>query len=118
MEITGTFNPKTRVWDGTTIIKYPTTAASSITAASGQNILAAGGGAVKNRIFLLSISVDTAGLVTIADGIGKVYLPANGTYVFDFGGIGVKQTTANTAITCTNAGGGNFTAYVLYTPDA
>jgi len=109
---------KIQPWDNTTVVKLGTTI-TAVTAASGNNILAGGGGAVKNRLFLLQISVDTAGLVTIADFTTiKVYMAANSSFTWDFGHIGVKQGTANTAITLTNAGGGNFTASVIYAADA
>ena len=77
------------------------------TAASGNNCMAAAGADIKNFVVQIIISVDTAGLVTFSDGIGSVYLAANTPFSIDF--IPAKpQDTANTAITCTNAGGGNF----------
>ena len=105
--------------DGNRVSNFPTTNAG-VQGASALTILAAGGAGVKNRIFRLRISVDTAGLVTIADFTTiKVYLPANGTYTWDFTETGGwKQNTANTAITATNAGGGNVTAYCTYKADA
>jgi len=98
-------------------IDIPTTHLS-VAGASALSILGAVA-STKHRIFLLQISVDTAGLVTIADFTNlKVYLPANGTWTWDFGPLGVKQGTANTAITLTNAAGGNATASLLYKVEA
>ena len=100
--------------DTSTQIKLPASVAF-VQAASGNNILAGGGGSVKNRLMLLQITVDTAGTITIADFTTlKVYLPASGSFTWDFGTVGALQNTANTAITLTNSGGGNFTASVIY----
>jgi hypothetical protein len=105
---------RVRVTDGVTNTLLAAFVASIGTTASGGNILAAAGVGVRHRIFLLTISVDTAGLVTISDGVGAAYMAANSSFTFDFQHIGLLQTTAATAITCTNAGGGNFTAHVTY----
>ena len=89
----------------------------AVTGASALTLLAAVA-STKHRIFLLSITADTAGLITIADmTTPKCYLPANGSYVFDFGALGLKQGTANTAITLTNSGGGNLSAYAIYSEE-
>lgn len=104
--------------DGTTNIKLGALQAHAA-AASGGNILAAGAAGVKNRIYLLQVSVDTAGTITIGDYTNlKFYAAANSTTTLDFGHLGVKQGTAATAITCTNASGGNFTSNVIYSTDA
>jgi hypothetical protein len=72
----------------------------------------------KHRIFRLTITADTAGTVTISDGFGAVYVPANGTVTVDFNPVGHLQTTANTAITLTNSGGGNLSAHGTYSTEA
>ena len=95
------------------------TSVAMVSAASGNNILASAGASTYNRIYLLTITVDTAGLVTISDYTTlKFYLPANGSITIDAQHLGIKQGTANTAITCTNAGGGNFTAFCVYGTEA
>jgi len=99
--------------DSTTQIKLPTTAAWTA-AASGSNLLA-GVGSMKHRLFLLTITVDTTGLVTLSDFTNlKMYMVANSSCTFDFQSVGALQTTANTNLTITNSGGGNFTAAVTY----
>lgn len=110
----GKLNQNVTPWDGTTKVKFPTTAAMA-QAASGNNLLAAAGVGLKYRIFLLTVSADTAGLITVSDFTNcKHYFAANGSITWDFGSAGILQGTANTAITITNAGGGNFGANVLY----
>jgi hypothetical protein len=102
--------------DGTTDVKLPTTVVD-VQGASALTLLAASA-SNKHRIFLLSVSADTVGLLTVSDGIGKHYCAANGQVVFDFGPLGQLQDTANTAITITNSGGGNVAATCLYSTEA
>lgn len=99
--------------DGTTDLKLPTSVVVE-QGASALTLLAAGGASNYYRIFLLTISADTAGLLTVSDGIGKHYISANGSVVLDFAGIGKKQTTSNTILTITNSGGGNIAVTGLY----
>lgn len=107
---------KTRVWDGTTTLKYPTTCVG-VQAASGNNIIGATA-SKKHRLFLVTISVDTAGTITLSDCTTlKAYMAANTSITLDFGAVGFLQGTSNTAIQCTNSGGGNFTAVALYSDE-
>jgi len=101
------------ITDGTTDEVLPTTAAS-VSGASGANLLAAGSGTTKHKIFKMILSVDTTGTVTISDGIGVHYMTANVPAYIDFRPIGLAQSTADTAITVTNGGGGNFSASLTY----
>ncbi len=103
---------KVRRTDGTTDETLPTTAAS-VSGASAANLLAAGSG--KHKIFYMILNVDTAGTVTVSDGIGVFYMGAATSVVLDFRPLGLSQDTATTAITVTNGGGGNFNASLTYT---
>ncbi len=104
---------RVRRTDGTTDEVLPTTAASP-SGASGANLLAAGSGTTKHKIFYMILSVDTAGTVTVSDGIGVFYMGAGTSVVVDFRPIGLAQNTADTAITVTNGGGGNWSASLTY----
>ena len=104
---------KTRRTDGTTDEVLPTTAAVA-SGASGANLLAAGSGTTKHKIFYCLLSVDTAGTVTLSDGMGVHYMTAGETIPIDFRPLGLEQDTADTAITVTNGGGGNFSASLTY----
>lgn len=114
---TGTRHTKVIPSDGTTDLALGTTVATAA-GASALTILAAGGASVKNRLYTVIVSADTAGLVTLSDSCGALYCAANGSVVFDYGILGVKQGTANTAITATNGGGGNLAVVVIYKADA
>jgi hypothetical protein len=96
--------------------KIPTTTFAT-NGASALTVIAASA-SNKHRIFRLTITVDTAGTATISDGFGAVYLAANGTVTLDFNPVGHLQTTANTAITITNSGGGNVSAHGTYSTEA
>lgn len=99
--------------DTSTQIKLATTSAIAAVA-SGGNLLAAGGAGIKHRLFTVIVSVDTAGTITLSDSCGAFYAGANTTTIMDYGTVGLLQGTANTAITLTNTGGGNFKACVVY----
>ncbi len=104
---------RVRSTDGTTDEVFPT-ATFAVGGASPQTLIAAGASGEKHRIVKMTISADTAGLITISDGIGTFYLGANQSVQICFDPIGRQQTTAATAITMTNAGGGNVTAAGTY----
>jgi len=93
---------------------YETVQEAITAGASGANLLAAGTGTTKHKIFYCLLSVDTAGTVTLADGLGTYYMTAGETIPIDFRPLGLEQTTADTAITVTNGGGGNFSASLTY----
>lgn len=119
MEATpGTSKNKVIPTDGTTDWVSPTSVATA-EGASALTILAAGGAGVKNRIFEVLATADTAGELTISDSVGSIqHISAGGQIVFDFYPTGIKQGTANTALTLTNSGGGNVSAIVKYSADA
>lgn len=104
---------KVRKTDGTTDETFPTTAAS-VSGASTDNLLAASTGTKKHKIFYMILNVDTAGTVTVSDGIGVFYMGASTSVVLDFRPLGLSQSTADTAITVTNGGGGNWNASLTY----
>ena len=104
---------RVRSTDGTTDEVFPT-ATFAVGGASPQTLIAAGASGEKHRIMKITISADTAGLITLSDGIGTFYLGANQSVSIDFSPIGRQQTTAATAITMTNAGGGNVAAAGTY----
>lgn len=104
---------RVRRTDGTTDEVFPTLSAVT-SGASGANLLAAGSGSTKHKIFYMILSVDTAGTVTLSDGMGVHYMAASSNVIVDFRPIGFEQTTADTAITVTNSGGGNFSASLTY----
>ena len=110
------YSTKQKVWDGTTNVALATTAAT-VTGGTPLTILAAGGGAVKYRFFRIQLGSTVAGAIVLSDGMGTYICPANSTITIDFGHLGLKQTTANTAITATLAGA-TLSADVLYSLDA
>jgi len=101
---------------GATEMKLPT-AGADVQGASPQTLLAAAGASTYNRIHSMTISTDTAGLITVSDGICRVYAAINTPVNIIFTN-GKKQTTSNTAITVTNAGGGNVAAECVYNTEA
>ncbi len=88
--------------------------AFAVNGTSALTILASAGVGLKNRIFKVVLTAVSAGTLTISDGFGAVYLPANGSVVLDFGPTGKLQATAATAITATNSGTGNVSAHGSY----
>lgn len=82
---------------------------ATINGATPQTIVAAAGAGLKRRLFNLTVGASTAGLITVADGanIALFYAAANTVTQITFGKDGIKQPTANAAITLTAGGGGN-----------
>lgn len=89
-------------------LSFATSGGSPLTA------IASAGAGKKNRIFKMVLTADTIGTLTISDGFGAVYLTASTPVTLDFNTIGQLQTTADTAITVTNSGGGNISAHGTY----
>lgn len=81
--------------------------------ASGATLITATA-AKKHRLHSMVLSADTTGLVTINDGIGRFYITASIPVSVQWGTDGKLQTTANTALTATNAGGGNIACCGVY----
>jgi hypothetical protein len=68
----------------------------------------------KYTFWRLTVTADSAGLVTLSDGLGTLYMGANSQVTIDLNPVGKEQTTAATAITATNAGGGNLSVIAVY----
>jgi len=103
-------------WNGAAYdrMRVPTlTGTFAVSGASPQTCLAGAGAGKFNRVHEITFSADTAGLVTLADGMGVYYMAANTSITQQFKQ-GKRQSTANTAITITNAGAGNVTCAGTY----
>jgi hypothetical protein len=104
----------TGIYNGSTEDKLRGPSAGfDVQGASPQTVLATAGAGKKNRLHELTITSDTTGLITISDGVGRFYLLANMPMQISWIQ-GKLQSTANTAITITNAAGGNVTAEGTY----
>lgn len=104
------------VWNGAAYdrMRVPTlTGTFAVSGASPQTCLASAGAGKYNRVHEITFTVDTAGLVTLSDGMGLYYMAANTSITQQFKQ-GKRQATVATAITITNAGAGNVTCAGTY----
>ncbi len=85
----------------------------------GVDIVTAGAGGVKHRVYKIIVNDAAAEVHTITDmDIDVIYTSAGGVTVIDFGPAGMKQTTAATAITITSADASATQVTVIYSLDA
>jgi len=106
---------KVRRTDGTTDEKLPT-GINEASGASALTILGAAGAGLKNRIFRITLTSDTAGAVALSDGFGTYQVAVGVPLMLDYGSQGKLQTTADTAITATLATA-NFGVLVAYSTE-
>lgn len=72
---------------------------------TGINIVASAGGALKNRVYSITVTTAAAEVITVTElsGFTKIYTAAGVPQKIDFGPNGLLQTTAATAINATSA---------------
>ena len=86
---------------------------------AGKNIVASAGGALKNRVYKITVLSLAAEVFTLTELAGFVTIntAAGVPVVFDFGPNGLLQTTAATAINATSADATSAQMVVVYSTE-